>query len=61
MDDKWEWGEIVYVVKDFYSNIWTKDRPAVVDDDRLEGSVSETLIKVRCTVMPRGQFFGLFL
>ena len=47
MDDKWEWGEIVYVVKDFYSNIWTKDRPAVVDDDRLEGSVSESLIKVR--------------
>ena len=45
-DDKWEWGEIMYVVKDFYSNVWTKDRPAVVEDDRLEGSVAEKLIKV---------------
>ena len=45
-DDKWEWNEILYVVKDFYSNIWTKDRPAVVDDDRMEGSVAEKLIEV---------------
>jgi len=45
-DSRWEWGEIVFVVKDFYSNIWTKDRPKVVEDDRMEGSNAEALIQV---------------
>jgi hypothetical protein len=45
-DDKWEWAEIMYVVKDFYCNVWTKDRPTMVDDDRLEGTAAEKVMKV---------------
>lgn len=38
LDGKWEWAEILYVVKDFYTNLWTQNKPAVIEDDRLEGT-----------------------